>query len=214
MEPSARVKVWDWPLRIWHWAFAICLCVLLGTGLAEDIALLKWHMRAGVLLVGLLLFRLFWGFWGGDHARWPGYWVTPGQFIAHFRGARVDDPHTAPGRALALALLALAAAQAGTGLFANDDIFNEGPLARYVSEELSDQLTWLHHQIFIAIIAFAATHLTAHAVYGARRDPTPLAMFTGCKNAPVAPTPDYWWRALLTAALAAAVVGFGGLWPS
>ena len=214
ITPDAKVKVWDWPLRIWHWAFAACLCTLLYTGLAGEIALLQWHMRTGVLLLGLLLFRLFWGFWGGDHARWPGYRVTPRQLLSHFRGGRVDDPHTAPGRALALAVLILAAAQAGTGLFANDDIFNEGPLARYVSDGLSDQLTWLHHQIFIAVIALASIHLTAHAVYGARRDPTPLAMFTGRKRTAVQPTPDYWWRALLTAALAAAIVGFGGLWPN
>lgn len=211
--PTARVKVWDWPLRVWHWAFAACLCTLLYTGLAEDIALLQWHMRCGVLLIGLLLFRLLWGFWGGDHARWSGYGVSPRQFMDHFRGRRVDDPHTAPGRALALALFGAATAQAVTGLFANDDIFNEGPLARYVSDSLSDQFTWAHHRIFIAVIALISVHLTAHVVYGVRGDATPLAMFTGSKQAAVAPTADYAWRALLTAALAAAIVWFGGLWP-
>ena len=93
---SAKVKVWDWPLRVWHWAFAACLCALLYTGLRETSPLLPWHMRCGVLLVGLLLFRLLWGFWGGAHARWRGYGVSPRQFIDHFRGRRVDDPHTAP----------------------------------------------------------------------------------------------------------------------
>ena len=210
---SAKVKVWDWPLRVWHWAFAACLCALLYTGLAGDIGLLPWHMRCGVLLVGLLLFRLLWGFWGGAHARWRGYGVSPRQFIDHFRGRRVDDPHTAPGRALALALFGAAAAQAATGLFANDDIFNEGPLARYVSDDLSDRLTWMHHRVFMLIIALASIHLTAHAVYGVRGDPTPLAMFTGRKRAAAKPTSDYGWRALLTAALAAAIVWFGGLWP-
>ena len=86
-------------------------------------------------------------------------------------------------------------------------------MARYVSDDLSDRLTWMHHRIFMLIIALASIHLTAHAVYGVRGDPTPLAMFTGRKRAAAKPTSDYGWRALLTAALAAAIVWFGGLWP-
>ena len=208
---SAVNKVWDWPLRIWHWCFAACLCALLYTGLSGDLALLQWHMRCGGLMVGLLLFRLMWGLWGGRHARWRGYRVTPRQFAAHFRGGRVDDPHTAPGRALTIGVLALVAAQAGTGLFANDAIFSEGPLARHVSGELSDRLTWAHNRLFIGLIALASIHLTAHIVYALRRDATPLAMFTGRKRSVAIPTPDYWLRALATAALAALAVWGGGL---
>ena len=210
---SVNNKVWDWPLRIWHWCFAACLCALLYTGLSGDLALLHWHMRCGAFMVGLLLFRLMWGLWGGRHARWPGYLVGPRQFFAHFRGGRVDDPHTAPGRALAIAFLSLAAAQAGTGLFANDAIFTEGPLARHVTGALSNELTWVHNRLFMGLIALVGVHLTAHIVYGLRRDATPLAMFTGRKRASAGPTPDYWLRALATAALAALAVWAGGLMP-
>ena len=211
--PAGTVKVWDLPLRIWHWAFAGCLVALLYTGLSGDLMLLTWHMRLGALMVGLLLFRLLWGLWGAVHARWRGYLPNMRQFVAHFRGGRVDDPHTAPGRLLALGFIALAAVQAATGLFANDDIFTEGPLARTVSDALSDRFTWVHNRVFIGLITLVAVHLTAHVVYAVRRDPTPLAMFTGRKRAAVEPTANHWWRAALTAALAAAVVRGCGLMP-
>lgn len=210
MNESAPVKVWDWPLRLWHWLFVACLVGLLYTGLSGDLSLLSLHMRFGCAMVGLVIFRVMWGFWGGRHARWLSYRVGPRAFFGHFRGGRADDPHTAPGRAMAIALVVLASVQASTGLFANDAIFNEGPLARYVSGETSNDLTWIHNRVFWGIIACAAMHLSAHAVYGLRKDRTPLAMFTGRKPADVAETPDYWLRALLTAALAGGLV-WGGL---
>lgn len=213
MQPSGTVKVWDVPLRMWHWAFATCLAALLYTGLSGDLSLLKWHMRLGALMVGLLLFRLLWGLWGGIHARWRGYMPNLRQFVAHFRGGRVDDPHTAPGRVLAIGFVALAAVQAGTGLFANDDIFTEGPLARTVSDALSDRFTWVHNRVFMGLIALVAIHLTAHVVYALKRDPTPLAMFTGRKRAAVEPAGNYWLRAAVTAAIAATAVLAGGLMP-
>ncbi|MXW52209.1 MAG: cytochrome B [Gammaproteobacteria bacterium] len=213
MQPSGTVKVWDLPLRIWHWAFAVCLAGLLYTGLSGDLSLLRWHMRLGAVMVGLLLFRLLWGLWGAIHARWRGYMPSLRQFVAHFRGGRVDDPHTAPGRVLAIGFVALAAVQAATGLFANDDIFTEGPLARTVSDALSDRLTWVHNRVFMGLIALVAVHLTAHVVYALRRDPTPLAMFTGRKRAAVEPAANHWLRAALTAALAAIAVLAGGLMP-
>lgn len=206
MNDSVPVKVWDWPLRLWHWLFALCLCCLLYTGLSGDLSLLVWHMRFGCTMVGLVLFRLLWGIWGGRYARWPGYRVGPAAFFGHFRGRRVDDPHTAPGRAMAVALVLLAAVQASTGLFANDAIFTEGPLARHVSGETSNRLTWVHNRVFWGIIAFAAMHLAAHLVYALRGDSTPLAMFSGSKPSAVPATDDYWLRALATAAIAGGTV--------
>ncbi len=209
MMESVPVKVWDWPLRLWHWLFAICLGCLLYTGLSGDFALLAWHMRFGCAMVGLILFRLLWGIWGGRYARWSGYRVGPKAFFDHFRGGRLDDPHTAPGRALALALVLLAIAQAGTGLFANDAIFTEGPLARYVSGDTSNLLTRIHNRVFWVIITCVAVHLTAHLVYALRQDRTPLGMFTGCKPVDIPATPDYWLRALVTAAISGGLVWAG-----
>ena len=62
-------------------------------------------------------------------------------------------------------LLLLAGLQAGTGLFANDDIFTEGPLTHLVSKETSDRLTVIHKTSFNLLLACIAVHAAAAFAY-------------------------------------------------
>ena len=204
MKPDPTI--WDWPLRLWHWAFAGFIAFSLYSGLSGDISLLEWHQRSGLVLLGLLVFRLGWGLWGGRYARFVHYWTTPSAFIDHFRRRGRPGAHTSPGVALAVVLLAATAVQVSTGLFATDDIFTEGPLHRYVSNELARTATWIHHRVHWLVLGAGVVHLAAHAVYGMMRDPTPLAMFTGRKRLELPATPHFWVRAAVTSLFAAVVV--------
>ena len=204
MRPDPTI--WDWPLRLWHWAFAAFIVFSLYSGLAGDIGLLEWHQRSGLVLLGLLVFRLGWGLWGGRYARFNHYWTTPKAFIDHFRRRGRPAAHTSPGIALAIVLLLAVGVQVGSGLFATDDIFNEGPLNRHVSNEFARTATWIHHRVHWLVLGAGVVHVAAHAVYGLMRDSTPLGMFTGLKHVDLPPTPHFWVRAATTAALSLAVV--------
>ena len=204
--------IWDWPLRVWHWLFGAGIAFSLYTGLKGDITLMEWHQRSGLMLLGLLVFRLGWGLWGGRYARWRNYWTTPAEFVDHFRPAgtrRAGAAHTSPGIALAAVLLAAACVQVGTGLFATDDIFTEGPLHGHVSDEFASAADWVHHRLHWLILGAVGVHLAAHAIYGlVLRNPTPLAMLTGRKRDrdDLPPARSFWWRAALTLVLAFGVV--------
>ena len=67
--PCARgapsVQVWDLPLRLWHWALAILVLVAWVTPSTYD----RLHRLAGYSVIGLLAFRLIWGFAGTRYAR-------------------------------------------------------------------------------------------------------------------------------------------------
>ena len=67
--PGARsattVQVWDLPLRFWHWALAILVLVAWVTPNVYD----RLHRLAGYSVIGLLAFRLIWGFAGTRYAR-------------------------------------------------------------------------------------------------------------------------------------------------
>ncbi|SFJ21099.1 cytochrome b/b6 domain-containing protein [Bradyrhizobium sp. Gha] len=69
-EPKAiladrTVAVWDLPLRLWHWAIAACVLVAWFTPTVHD----GLHRIVGYAAIGLLAFRLVWGFWGGRYSR-------------------------------------------------------------------------------------------------------------------------------------------------
>ena len=204
--------IWEWPLRVWHWLFALCIGGSLVTGLSGDIGWMDWHLRFGYCVCGLLLFRVFWGFFGGEYSRWRNYLVSPTGIVTHFRGAATAAAHTAPGIALVLLLLAAVTVQAVTGLFTTDDIFIEGPLVRSADDSLVSAMTAIHHRAFYLVIAAIVIHLSAHVVYGLQGSRMPLSMFTGRKAvaATVTQTPSRGWQAMVIAALVIGIV-VGGL---
>ena len=220
---APNTRVWDLPLRLWHWSFATCVAFSLYTGLAGDFSLMEWHQRSGFAVLALLAFRLGWGAWGGRYARLGRYVTTPRRLAAWFADAlrkrrppslgegRPEDPHTAPGIALVVLLFLAVATQALTGLFATDDIFIEGPLHRHVEDDVAATMNWVHHRAFWIVLALIGTHLTAHATYAAFKDATPLSMITGRKAADVPATGQHLLRGVATLAGAAALIYIASL---
>ena len=70
MEMSGHIKLWDAPLRLFHWLFAGAVIAAIVTGWVGG-SLMPRHGRLGLLVLGLLVFRLIWGFVGSTYARWP-----------------------------------------------------------------------------------------------------------------------------------------------
>lgn len=64
-SPAETVLVWDWPLRVWHWALAALVLIACVTPNIYD----SLHRFAGYSVLGLLAFRLVWGFFGTRHSR-------------------------------------------------------------------------------------------------------------------------------------------------
>jgi cytochrome b len=62
---SRTVAVWDLPLRLWHWAFAASILAAWFTPTVYD----RLHRIVGYTVLGLLAFRLVWGFWGSRYSR-------------------------------------------------------------------------------------------------------------------------------------------------
>ncbi|HEY7759752.1 MAG TPA: cytochrome b/b6 domain-containing protein, partial [Burkholderiales bacterium] len=127
-------------------------------------------------------------------------------------GAAFYPGHNPLGGWMVLALLASLLLQAGTGLFANDDIMLEGPLAKHISKEASDWLTGIHHLNFAILLALSALHVAAALFYLlVKRDNLVLPMITGRKPLPEGRAFDPprggppWLAALLLALCAGAV---------
>jgi len=212
-----QVKVWDAPVRLFHWLLVLLFAFMFFTGKSGS-DWMEWHMRAGYAMLALVLFRILWGFAGSTYARFSSFLAGPSACIECLKHlmARKPSPyagHNPLGGWMVLVLLLALLFQTGTGLFANDDLLSEGPLAALVSKATSDQLTLYHVWNFNLLLALAGAHLIAvlyHA--GFMKENLIGAMFTGVKRLPADAAGGVVarfaspWRALVLLAVAAFAV--------
>ena len=211
------VKVWDVPVRLFHWLLVLLFAFMLFTGWTKG-DWMEWHMRSGYAILALVFFRILWGFAGSSHARFSSFLAGPSACIAFLRKLLARAPahsagHNPLGGWMVVALLLALLFQVGTGLFANDDVLIEGPLFNLVSKSLSDQLTSWHYWNVNLLLALVAAHVIAvlyHA--GFMKENLIGAMFTGVKRLPadaaggVVARFASSWLALVLLALAALAV--------
>lgn len=215
MDPSlAPVRIWDLPTRLFHWALAGCV---IGSVVSAKVGgnAMVWHFRLGYVVLTLILFRLIWGVVGGRWSRFSSFIYAPGTTLRYLRGEtrpgeHLDVGHSPTGALSVFALLAVLAAQAASGLFADDEISNTGPLIKFVSGGASERLTHWHKAYGQwLIITLVVLHVAAIVYYRARRNKDLIGpMVGGDKALPrdVPPSDDRLGSRLL-AAVAVAVCG-------
>lgn len=209
-----RRIVWDAPTRLFHWS----VVALVGASwLTQHEGWMGWHFYSGYALLTLLLFRLGWGVWGSETARFRHFLRSPWHALAHLRALARREPdhqvgHNPAGGWMVVALLVLMAFQIGTGLCANDQVETYGPFADALGQSLSDRLTSLHALGFTLIEIAVGLHVAAIAVYAAvKRHDLVRPMITGAKPLPVALAPPRLvspWRAAAVLIAAALLVAF------
>ena len=163
-----RVQVWDAPTRIVHWAFVLLVATSWWT--AENGAL-DWHRYSGYTLLGLLIFRLYWGFVGSSTARFSDFVKGPGAAWAYLKSLPARSQpgsigHNPIGGWSVLLLLAAMIAQVTLGLFAVDiDGIESGPLSHLVSFDMGRACAEVHENLFNVLLALIALHLIAVFFY-------------------------------------------------
>jgi cytochrome b len=215
-----RVRIWDPWVRLVHWG----LVVLLGLSWwSVETGRMELHMTSGYLTLTLVVFRIGWGIWGSDTARFTRFLRSPLAALAHLRHiarreADTELGHNAAGGWMVLVLLAVLLLQAGTGLFADDQVLARGPLAGFVSGETSDFATFIHVRNFNVILAAAGLHVLAVLAYLAvKRQNLVRPMLTGVKWLPAALAAraprmaPHWLAASWLAVVAVAVWGLSRL---
>ena len=208
-EPQQRVLVWDAPTRIAHWS--LVLLIAFAWWSAEVAHRLDWHRWSGYWVIGVLVFRLAWGVFGAETARFAQFVRGPGAIADYLRGKSPPRlSHNPIGALSVVAMLALILAQACLGLFAVDiDGVESGPLSDRVSFDLGRTLAEWHDRAFNLLLALIALHLAAIAWYAFRRQNLIAPMLTGRRPWPGDGTrPAPWWRFAAAVVAAAAVAWF------
>lgn len=177
-----RIRLWDLPTRLFHWLLAGLVVASFVSGKIGGNAM-DWHGKFGLAILGLLAFRLVWGFAGSTYARFVSFLPTPAKVLAYLRGQWRGVGHNPLGAFSVFGLLLVLAIQVGTGLFGNDDIAFRGPLYELIGKDLSDRLTGLHKLSVNVLIALVTLHIVAIAFYvRVKKDDLIRPMLTGWKE--------------------------------
>ncbi len=205
MEMSGHIKLWDAPLRLFHWLFAGAVIAAIVTGWIGG-NLMLWHGRLGLLVLGLLVFRLIWGFVGSTYARWSRIFAATFGVKDYLQGNWREAGHNPLGAFSVLAMLLLVSFQVASGLMATDDIAFQGPLYALVSSETGSALSGLHRQAKWLLLVLIGMHLAAILYYTlVMRRPLVRAMIAGRAEREHPTQQDARGGALPTAVLAIAL---------
>ena len=181
------VRVWDAPIRFFHWLAVVLVAAAYVTWRLDW---MDWHAMAGEALLVLLFFRLLWGFFGSETARFSFFLAAPGRALRYLAYALRREPdrqigHNPAGGWMVLLLLALMLGETLTGLFMNNDIADKGPLTDITPAPIADAITALHAILWDALLAAIALHILAILVYAAAKGQNlVLPMITGRKTLP------------------------------
>ena len=181
------VLVWDAPVRVFHWLIVALVAAAYATW---RLNWMVWHGWIGDAVLTLLLFRLLWGFFGGETARFSHFLTSPRTAIQHLKYALRREPdhqmgHNPAGGWMVLLLLALLLLETLTGLYVANDIADEGPLTEIMPAWAANAIASSHAILWDALFAAIALHVLAIAGFAAIKGQNLLRpMITGLKVLP------------------------------
>ena len=214
MQLQARHRVWDLPSRLSHWALAILILAQFASGLF-DLLPMSLHVWGGYAVLAVALFRVLWGFFGSESARFSHFLRGPADIVRYVRslGRPADGYHVGHnpmGGWSVVALLAITLAQAGTGLFTGRagaplrDLVDG--LGRGTGRALADVHEWLYWFLLRLVLA----HVAAAVFYLVVRRQNLIVPMFGDGRVPLARDPALRFagagRALVLLAISVAAV--------
>lgn len=171
---TQRILVWDVPTRVFHWLQALSFGAAYYTAFSERMR--NYHVALGYILLGLLVFRLLWGFIGTRYARFGSFLFNPKQVFNYLLSMTKGKPahylgHNPAGSVSVWLLLALGLFIGVTGVMALQD-------------DASDLVVDMHGIATNVMLGVIALHLVGVAVSSyMHRENLVRAMFTGLKSA-------------------------------
>ena len=193
---GGRMKVWDFPIRLFHWL------LVLGIAVAYLSAKYRFgglHILIGYALCILLLARLCWGVVGSKYARFASFHFSLRETAAYVRAMVCGNPrhyvgHNPAGALMVFAMLALLTLIFFTGMVTDGAIDFDGPfsaIAARVDDETCYLLKHLHSWLINLGIGLVIVHLVGVA-WGSvqHRENLVKAMVTGFKAAPSVPNSE------------------------
>ena len=181
------MQAWDLPTRLFKWSLVV-LVITAWVSSGFDDPNMTVHKAAGYGILTLIVYRVFWGFFGSSTARFSSFVRSPAAVLTYLQEvrARTEQPylgHNPAGGLMIVSLLLACAVQVTLGLFASDGVLASGPFADAVGETWSSRAATLHSVWFYGILGLALVHIATNLFHQfVKRDNLIGAMITGRKD--------------------------------
>lgn len=169
-DTRARIKVWDLPIRLFHWLLVIAFCLSAYSAFQDKFGIYAtMHIWSGFAVIVLVSWRIVWGLVGSDTARFTTFIKSPLAALAYLKTMRKKQSkspigHNPLGGYSVMLMLVILLAQAIIGLFGSDSMFFEGPLAYRVGD-LAGDITDIHEILGLFLIGLVSLHITMVLLY-------------------------------------------------
>jgi cytochrome b len=159
-----RVRVWDLPVRIFHWSLVLLVTVALLTGFLAPEWWLPVHSAAGYGIMALLIFRFVWAVFGPEYARVVNM-ANAVRYLGDFlRGLAVLRPphyvgHNPVGAIMIFLFLAVFTALVVTGLMVEAGEEKRGPFAGIATYATGNAAKEPHEILAFLAMGMIAVHI-------------------------------------------------------
>ena len=186
-DGTRPVLVWDLPTRVFHWTLVVSFFSAMATGDPDRFR--DIHVFFGYIVLGLICFRVYWGFAGSRYALFKSFLYGPRAAIAYLadvmaaRAAR-HLGHNPAGSVSIFLLLALGLVICMTGIVVWGVEESQGIFRSLANRPLGEFIRILHEILAWLMFALVLAHISGVVVESRlHRENLAKAMLTGRKIA-------------------------------
>ena len=155
-------KIWDLPLRLFHISL---IFLVIGSISSAKLNMLDLHQYFGVALLGLVFFRIIWGFFGTYYSSFKSFNLSIIDALSQFSKTNtITSIRTPIGCYSTLIFIIVLLSISVSGLFSSDDILYDAPLSFLTPNHTSDW-TYLHNILHYILYILIGTHISAILYY-------------------------------------------------
>ena len=149
-------------MRLFH---IILILLVTGSIISAKLNMLDLHQYFGVGLLGLIFFRILWGFFGTYYSKFKSFNLSIVSVLFQFQKINATTSVRTPlGSYSTLIFIIVMISISVSGLFSSDDILYDGPFALLTPNHTSNW-TYIHNILHYLLYCLIALHILAILYY-------------------------------------------------
>ena len=161
-ENIRNKKIWDLPLRLFHISLIL---LVIGSISSAKMNMLNIHQYFGVALVGLVFFRILWGFFGTYYSRFKSFNLSIIDALSQLsKTNKITSIRTPIGCYSTIIFMVVLLSISVSGLFSSDDILYDAPLS-FLTPNNTSNWTYIHNILHYILYILIGTHILAILYY-------------------------------------------------